>query len=489
MISKQLKYIICILIAVAVLAVLAIIVPIIVKDGEQGPDKLVLLDGEAEGSDTKPRIMEELEKGDIAKITIDNSHGTLTFVNDEQWGVTYIEDYKEFMLDSTKLESLYNRVSSLIVTRVDTEPKDLSAYGLDAESKPASFTVTKKDGTTHKVYFGYMTADNTAYYVMYEGRNVVYTLYNSNIEKTVLAPVNDYISTLVAPELAEMQHVGIQNIIIRKNGKDFIKFEMTDEEYRNNSGYLLSHRMTYPANYLVNLTNLEKLLSSFCSLSGDRVVDYGLYADDKFEKLNSYGFNKTLTEIEYTYNDIVTVIYVGPKTDDGTAYYVYSLLYDVLVTVPTEKLPFVEWGLGDYIGETLFQMDIDHLDVLEVSAADVNAVFTFEGEEDELKVLCNGEYLGNNDDGKYTNFRNFYKYILRLRWHGYADDKVNDTEPLLNLKITTDFGEIFDYKFYQTSTLRCYLEYNGSGEFYTEKSMIDDFIHNFKRIVNNEIVE
>ena len=488
MISKQLKLIIIFLAAILLLIGALILVKLIVPDDTVEAPKLELLEGEAEGSDTKPRIIEQLAEKDVEQITVHNSNGTFTFVNDVKDSLTYLKDYENYPISTEMTSSLYSRISSFLVTRIDTAPTDLSTYGLDAGSDPAYLEITKFDKTVYKLYFGLRSADGSFYYMMVDGRNVVYAINNSNIENLIFLPVESFISTLAAPVMADVSYVNIQKISIRRNGKDFVAFEKVPENYKQETGYTLTHKMTFPTNYLVNLTNFERLLASFAELYASEVVGFGYYLKNDYSEFEKYGFNEKITEIYYSYQDVPTYLYVGGKTSDGTGYYVYSLHYDTLLIVPVESLPFIDWELGDFIGEYLFQMSIDFVETIEVETADKSVKFDLVKTEDKLSVMANGKELGLNENGDPMNFRQFFKNILRINWDGYSDIPESLGKPMLKLKITTCFGEVFDYSFYQISALRCFLVYNGNGQFYTEKATLDKFIDNFNRVINNEEV-
>lgn len=488
MISKQLKLIIIFLVAIVLLAGSLILVNIILKDEEPEEERIELLDGEAEGSSTKPRIIEQLNETDVEQITVHNSTGTFTFINDLNYSMTYLKDYEEYPISSEMTSSLYSRISSFLVTRVDTAPTDLSAYGLDADSDPAYLEITKFDKTVYKLYFGLRSADGSYYYMMVDGRNIVYSVNNSNIENLIFLPVESFVSTIAAPVLEDVSYVNIDNITIKRGGEVFVSFEKVPENYKQETGYTLTHKMTYPASYLVSLSKFEKLLSCFAELYGTKTVGFGYYLKNDFSDFAKYGFDENITEISYTFDELSTYLYVGGKTDDGSGYYVYSLYYDTLLIIPVESLPFVEWELGDYIGEYLFQMSIDYVRSIEVKTDEKNVIFELDNTGENLKVTANGKELGVDEEGDPMNFRQFYKNVLRINWDGYSEPPKKLEAPLLSLKITTRFGEVFDYSFYQISTLRCYFIYNGNGEFYTEKATLDKFIANFNRVINDETV-
>lgn len=488
MISKQLKLIIFFLAAIILLVGALLLIKVLVKEDTEDAPKLELLDGEAEGSDTKPRIIEQLKEEDIEQITVHNPTGTFTFVNDLKNAMTYLKDYENYPVSSEMTSSLYTRVSSFLVTRLDTDPTELSTYGLDAASDPAYVEITKFDKTVYKLYFGLRSADGSFYYMMVDGRNVVYAVNNSNIEDLIFLPIESFISTLAAPLMEDVSYVNIETISIKRNGKDFVSFEKVPENHKEETGYTLTHKMTYPTNYLINLTNFEKLLSCFAQLYATEVVGFGYSLSNDYSEFSKYGFEDNITEISYTFNKISTYLYVGGKTEDGSGYYVYSLYYDTLLIIPTESLPFVEWKLGDYIGEYLFQMSINFVETIEVETADKKVLFELDNTDDKLNVTANKKPLAVDKNGDPMNFRQFFKNILRINWDGYTQTPENLTDPMLKLKITTRFGEVFDYSFYQISTLRCYFVYNGNGEFYTEKSTLDKFIDNFNRVINNEEV-
>lgn len=487
MISKQLKIIICCAIAVLILAGSLVLVKVLTKS-DTVKEKIELLDGEAEGTSDKPRIIEQLDSKDIYSIAIHNSNGDFKLIHNLKDDITYLDGYEEYPIDTSMIETLYSRVSGFIVSRVEVEPKNIADYGLDDKSSPAYLEIEKFDKKIYKLYFGLKSADGKSYYMMCDGRNVVYSVANSSIDDVIMVPVEKYISPIAANYIDNIDYVNISSLSIKHNGKDFISFEMVSDEYREKTGYTLTHQMIYPTNYQIDVDKFEKLLSSFAKLDGTEVIGFGYEKRDEFSKLDDYGFDKNVVTIEYVYKDVTTVLYVGGKTEDGSGYYVYTLLYDTLIIIPDESLPFIDWQLGDYISKPLFRMSINNVDKIEVISKGLSAEFTLKGVDKELEVFCNGKKLSEDENGDPNNFRQYYKHLIRLPWDGYAEKPDKTDNPYLTVKITTRFGETYEYKFYQTSELRCFMTYNGDGEFYTEKATLDEFISNTVKVMNNETV-
>ncbi len=488
MISKQLKLIICGCAAVIILIGALIAVKVLVKEPTSNKPALELLDGEGAGTTNKPRIVPAISESEVQSVTISNGECTFTVERDAVNNTAYIKDNKEFPIDTDKISRIYSFLSRLVVTRVDTEPEDLGAYGIGKDS--AYIEIKKKDGAIVKLNFGQKANDGQSYYVACEGRNVLYSMKDNLIDKVVFSKPENYISPIAAPTLDDISYVEIERFSIKHGKEDFIAFKKIDDEYKASTGYTLTHIMTYPASYLIDLDNFEKLLSCFSSLYGTEVVGFGYERDGRLGELSSYGFDENMTTIEYSFAGVPTILYVGGKTADGSGYYVYTLYYDTLLIITDDSLPFLEWELGDYIGKDLFQMAITNVKSIEVSSEKISAQFVLEEKDGDLNVYANGKKLAEDESGSPMNFRQFYINLLHIPWDGYADkeEKYDKSGEYMSLKVTSVFGEVFEYKFCKTSALRCRLIYNGDDRFYTEKATLDAFLANLDRVMKDETV-
>ena len=111
MISKQLKLIILFSLAIVILVGALLFVKL--TFGEDGKDKPIeLMEGEHEGTAKKVLLIEKLQQKDIYSITVSNSSGSFTFINDIKNSLTYLENFEEYPISKEMTDSLYKRVSS-----------------------------------------------------------------------------------------------------------------------------------------------------------------------------------------------------------------------------------------------------------------------------------------------------------------------------------------------------------------------------------------
>lgn len=114
----------------------------------------------------------QVDSSKIKEIKIVNSKATLTFYpSGKTWKIREAPDAK---LDQTKVSDPASNFSSLVAEQiVDSNPTDLSKYGLEKPS--ASATVLLNDGTSKTFLLGNMNTSSD-YYFMEKGVNKVYTV-------------------------------------------------------------------------------------------------------------------------------------------------------------------------------------------------------------------------------------------------------------------------------------------------------------------------
>ena len=198
------------------------------------PPAVELLPGEGTFGDSK-LIIPRIERKDLDTVTIHNPNNRVYGDVYVDWGIGFAydetaKDYYGFLLtydyaelDGTQLAyfamscgyvSFTSRVAEI------DENTDLSIYGLDyASDEEATYMLIKKrDGTTHKLYYGKKNPSGTAYYVRSGDtyvdengntveRNTIYLLGASTTtytESTALAKPTEMLTTRMSYPIKSM---------------------------------------------------------------------------------------------------------------------------------------------------------------------------------------------------------------------------------------------------------------------------------------------
>ena len=409
-------------------------------DAESGEWELyAVVDYDSEGGETlgfSDRIMifPQITQKNTYSIEVTNEYGTYRFYRDKS-GNVHIEGTEESLVayDQTLFASLcvscgytltmqkLNLSPDYVAPRLPDGSVDYSAYGLadvydeagNLIYSPATYTVTKatyaNDGTCtadentkYTVKVGDALLSGGGYYVQLVGRDAVYIV-SSEIQKTVLQPVEALVTPAVVYPMSVSTYMMIQNFVlgtinvdeVLKNDKEdlenaelepIVAFTYLDLEGRTNTMYqsrpYLSG-MDLMKGYEINDNNASSIMSNFyemqyiaCKKLGvnkDTLKEYGLDQDVYYLSFASPVLDENNSITGYIDN----VLLVSEKTENGT-YYIASLLYDMIVEVDQYYLSFLEWEESDWYNSSFFQHNIAYISKLNIQIGGKTFNFTLD---------------------------------------------------------------------------------------------------------------
>ena len=481
MASRRKKGIFIGLAAALVLAVVyfAFVAPMLKPEKAELPE---LLEGEDIGTDNRIMLFPSIDKSDISTIEIHNANGDYSF--------TYVPSKDDFYLTDNEILPLEGTVMSNMVVaarhtlsmeRVTTEASedDLAKYGLGADDSPAWYVLTESGGKKHKVFVGDEIVTGTGYYCRYDGRDAVYIL--DSAAGSFKKPVEYFVSPIITyPTDSKDYYYNITQFGIMKDDEVFVNIRHLDEAEKKESASLTEYEMVEPAGYVPSSTNYPHILQEFCNFVGSGVIYAGL-ADREItdEVLEKYGVSEENAKYVLFYNYkiddkvVPSIAYFSDKDENGF-YYVYSMLFNTIVYVSSEKAYFLEWDFIDYVDKPLFQRNINDIAEITVESDTDSETFVLEGEGEDLKISqkSDGKVY---DEAMTKSFRQYFRKLLTLAVEDYAES--TETENcMMTLKITTDAGKSYEYKFYPYSTRRCFYTINGKGEFYVLRARVEKLI-------------
>ena len=126
---------------------------------------------------------------DILSVKSESENGTITVksIGDSEWSVN---DMDASEIDSSKAGALVGTISTLSSkNKIEENPVDLSQYGLD--NPQVTVTVEKKNGQIDKMIIGDLSPTLGEYFVMKDGDNTVYTMYDFKVD-TLKKPISYY---------------------------------------------------------------------------------------------------------------------------------------------------------------------------------------------------------------------------------------------------------------------------------------------------------
>lgn len=491
------------------------------KETEETP--IVYTTGEVKGAGKDNwLIFEHVERTNIQSIEVHNDHGTYTAYYNPQSDKFYFLGAETLSYDEELFSYLV--VSAGYTVFTDRLPKgqrsdDLSEYGLSPDDNPAYFILTTRQGKTHKLYIGNSTLDEGRYYVMYEGRDIVYVL-ESSIETTLLGDVRDILTpvlTFPVPSGSNDYYTRIPEIYITLDKDEpyvYIEYTKDDTATQDTFGVTIPYMLRYPENVPASTEQVTSLFQYIINIQADELLEYGIcyekeeldpetgeiYTEEevKPEILLKYGITDAEKALIYTYEGYPSIVYFGAKQTDKDGhdfYYAWSPVVGILAKVSSDKVPFLNWSKVDFMEKALFNAHIDKVGKLELTdktQSSQHFVFELTGKGDDLQVYesVSGKYLkptGKTESGKSDvyNFRQFYKSALYMEAGNTVDEP--ETKTLIaEVKMTTKNEYEMTYEFFAYSDQRCYYTINGEGRFYIKRAAVQKLFSDAQRLLDGK---
>ncbi|MBO4429186.1 MAG: DUF4340 domain-containing protein [Clostridia bacterium] len=323
--------------------------------------------------------------------------GSLDTVLDEKSVSTFVVNSLMLVTNSPKFGT-QDRVNEYATD------EDLTHYGLDAASSPASVKVTLTDGTSYTLYVGDVHPAADGYYAMIEGRRnvvtdeatgetkeyyIVYSLTTYTATSLVVQKSTALVSTYVMPFFSSGIYQPKDFMFERLYGDEYkriVQLHAVDADTQTSSGE--SFILDYPKGYIVNESTLTSfILPTLEYLQAESIVAYGetVHDPEVYEKYGldldparlENGSEKCFARLGVDVDDISGkdyfengryFIYFGDAYYDetlGAEYrYAYAPYSETIFTVKTETFEYVTWHSVRYISARMYFDNITSLDYI-----------------------------------------------------------------------------------------------------------------------------
>ncbi len=429
------------------------------------------------GSQTQV-LVPGLSRDNISQVKVYRKDELINSVYKERVTGDFLIEGRELNLYNEQFTALFSSLIYMNVIEEVEEPLADSEYGLDVYDSKYTISITKTDGEIITVSVGDLLVTGGAYYCKVSGDDRVYII--SNGIETAFLDKTAFVSTLLANPVDSSMYYFMENVTLYKDMKKFVSISLVPESEREAGNAFGIYKMEFPAEYVPSDTNYDTVLRSLISPQADTIVTL----DITEENLEKYGFSVPSYELEYSIQGIKRNIYFGKKTTDGL---IYVLSYDYgfigLVSI-ADHFPYLEWELIDYINTTLFGMNIDKVERIRVSSKGFSESYHLDGDGAAL-VVTNEK---SHDIIDTYNFRQFYRTLLMTNMEGYAESTSTD-DWVLTFSLETRSGKIYEFKFYQISTRKCYYTVNGEGEFFVNISEVEKIISDAEKLERGEPID
>lgn len=401
----------------------------------------------------------------ISNIEVQNGAEIIKAVNlgDAVWT---INDMSTDDIDSSKAAGLAGVVSSITSqNKIEQSPSDLSQYGLD--NPDITVTITKTNGDKDKIYIGEMSPTLGEYFVMKDGDDTVYTLYEFKVT-SLKQPLSYY--------------------------QEFNRFDVDIDDINNIK--IIRSDETIELNILEDIDkytgNVWAMTAPYQSAANDDYIDDkilepidGIELTSPLENVDG-GFSnaspvlilsvKPYDNLTGKYDDIYTETFTVGKTDGEKTYVKYK---DKVYAVPSENISFVNESSFNIVSKMQALADISEIKSVTLEYGNSAHTMEIEQKNNEYSFKLNG----NDADADVS--QSIYKSIISLAIDGiYNGQQMTDTVLKITYEGEKDSDDII-IEFKSIDDLNCALVRNGKSEFTIKKNKLSEFIELFDTYAEN----
>jgi len=518
--NKLLVAVLSLFVVVLILVTVFAVKPLLEESAE--PEEVpVTQEGESIGLLGKYQIHKKLDRSQINRILLHNSHGEYAFVRDKS-GEFVIEGLEELSYNSRYFSALVSIVGNpLAVVKVSDNDSGYEEYGL-ADSD-TYWEVTTTDGEVHRITIGHKLHTAGGYYVSYSNtktaRKAVYVLggagsdiaqaleiqaeeNDTSLDITVLKPVEFYVTPILIAGIDTNDFYTMNKLTVFKDDEIFVSSKIANKEDQINPDATVEYVFTHPAAYHANSENYTVILQQLAALVGESTVKAGA-TDEDIEK---YGLADPKYKIAFVYKNTDFVVFVSELREDGS-YFAYSNYNPgVIVKVNADSLSFLEEDLLYWISPQPFNHYITSIESISVSGKDTDLEFYLRhGLDENNKATLTVDAFNHLTEEKMTiaaedkvwDFRSAFRTLLYAEFEDTvpltdAEKEAllaNRSNCLLTLEYTLKSGTKHTLEFRQYSTRRALLTIDGKGEFYVSIDRAAKILGDYNKVWRGETVD
>jgi hypothetical protein len=396
--------------------------------------------GSASEDSTEQVKLIDFEKDDINKIVINYGDEQFTFVLEERQVEAESDDdddstttrtekvwvCDDFEPDQSVLDDVaYGGANAKTKRLIDSDPQDLSLYGLD---NPVSVTFYNKSGESRTIEVGNPTPTEDYYYVKRGDGKEVYTL-ASNLAEYLSPGKYDLISKKLYDE-DNLKDTDISELAFYRDGE--LVFSAHRKE-ADSADWLITEPMEISG-------NAETLYNFLTTLSGLKARD--IVGEVSSSDLQEYGLDNPKYVFRYTLAGRSYELMLGNK--NGSAYY-YALMdgYDYIFTVSSGNFDFLDVRLEDVAMRTVFVpaiYDVSRLVIELDGRTDVLEMDVKKDDSENNVYIFNRQKLEDEDDQ--SLFRKYYQAAVAIYGDKIDLDASPEGKAEVRLTYTFKSGEV-----------------------------------------------
>lgn len=353
----------------------------------------------------------QVERKNMSRIEVHNEYGSYAVIGEHKNDTNnyYIEGHKTTEYDQEQFAQLivscgYVLAMSKVEQPIADENGEYSMYGLVSETRtdaagqeyvysPAWYELTTTEGKTYRVTVGDAIVSGSGYYVQYHNPDYPDTpfiyIVSTDIEKTVLQPVEALVEPLIVYPMTLSTYFNVEDFTLLRAADDFsVTFSYIPLEERNGTMYSASPYVFKTEGmeaFRAHATNVDTCLQSFYNMSFIGVASLG--PDDRDMVVCGVADPAYVVYYKYLTTDddgksltVEHMLFISSLTESGT-YYVYSTLTDMIVEVERRYLPFLDYGLMDWIDDAPYSFNIGCTDSIALRRGDETRTFLIDNSD------------------------------------------------------------------------------------------------------------
>jgi len=381
-------------------------------------------------SETKTIPITELKRENITKMTLTSEYQKLVFTKkDGKWIVNDIN--KPSYFDQDKIDDIAFSFSNLSAEKVvETNPKDLSKYGL--ENPKVTAEATFKDGTTVTFFLGDLTPTGNTYYLMKKGDERVFAVWVNHGENFSISP-----QKLLSVKFPEIDTTKITYVKLERKNQPTIEIEKVPESNEDASFkyYVKMWNMVKPYSAPVGVSSdkFSEFIENISSFSPDEIV-----GDDVYN--TKYGLDKPTIEFVVKDEKNAIHLFVGNAKDSST-YYCRLANSNIVFVMENYKLEFLNNIKPFDLAEKFsYIVNIEYVKKVEVTMKDkkhtiiINKKLVKKAQNKDEQDEYAYTYLVDNKKIEEDTFKKFYQVLI-----GLLNESENDKKPEGKPEMTTTF--------------------------------------------------
>ncbi len=415
--------------------------------------------------------------------------------DDGTYSYTAIPEDEYFGYNTSRFRSMMYTMSSLTATsKIEEDPEDLDAYGL--ETPQFSLQVLFSDGSSTTLYIGNETPVKNYYYANTDQDDTVYTIGNY-ITGLIMRQPYEFRDIDTFPKYEDDEvYTNISHVTMTR--RDGVAIDVVLDKELSMDGNITNstYMMTSP---FVSPCNAEAIEAYLDTLS---TVTFGYIVEDiTADRLAEFGLDHPAGLVLEDVSGNLLDLRIG-NTVGSSCYCAIGRQYDAFMAGEVEHLTILSFNIDDFEWIGLNYMDLQIRTPWVINIHDVQSItYDFDGEVFQMDLYEYDDVTGsgvdvvrtcstiNGKDVNETNTKRIYGRTLNFRQVGaLAEDTVYEADYAYSITIVMKDGTEHLMTFHKINERQFACVLDGNAEYYIYASNISTLTTAMERAMDDREV-